>query len=419
MNKLTIIPAILFATILIFTSCNKEDENEDIKAPLSPKCELTIEGGKTEFSYGDTINIHLLVVHTYAKVKSVELILNKDVIQQSTKRDYIYRLNTGKLKAGDYTVTMKVTDENDSTGTDEKMFTVISGTPSIETLEVLQIGADSATVQGRFKSSGGLPVTWGVCFNTSGKPTKDENKLEVTDSIFNVKLTGLERVTKYFVRTWAQSESGTSYGEEVVFKTTNEIGVFFDARDNHKYRWVKIGDQTWMAENLAYLPYVIPNSSLSESDTDIYVAKYEGIDVLSAKQQDNYKIYGALYSWKMASQMCPSGWHLPDTNEWKELANYLGGEKIAGGKLKSKGTEFWDEPNKGATNESGFDAKPGGLSGKYIGVYAQFWHGNDASPSWPEDNSFIGLGTSSEAIGINISSLSKKAALSVRCVRDK
>ncbi len=57
---------------------------------------------------------------------------------------------------------------------------------------------------------------------------------------------------------------------------------------------------------------------------------------------------------------CPTGWHLPSDPEWMELTTCLGGEPLAGGKLKETGTAHWDSPNTGATNESGFTALPGG-----------------------------------------------------------
>ena len=78
-------------------------------------------------------------------------------------------------------------------------------------------------------------------------------------------------------------------------------------------------------------------------------------------------IYGPLYNWFTIDKfsngnknVCPVGWHVPNNDEWNELFNYLGGDAVAGGKMKQTGTSLWNPPNSGATNESGFTALPGG-----------------------------------------------------------
>ena len=70
--------------------------------------------------------------------------------------------------------------------------------------------------------------------------------------------------------------------------------------------------------------------------------------------------YGALYNWYAVntSKLCPYGWHVPSDVDWTRLKSYLGGEDVAGGKLKEAGTNHWDSPNTGATNDSGFSALP-------------------------------------------------------------
>lgn len=137
-----------------------------------------------------------------------------------------------------------------------------------------------------------------------------------------------------------------------------ERGTFIDERDGHIYKWVMIGDQVWMTENLSYLPSVSPSSEGSGTVPYYYVYSYEGTSVSEAKATANYSTYGVLYNWPAAMKACPSGWHLPMGNEWDELINRLGNE-VAGGKMKA--LNFWTDPNTGATDESGFSALPGGF----------------------------------------------------------
>jgi uncharacterized protein (TIGR02145 family) len=92
--------------------------------------------------------------------------------------------------------------------------------------------------------------------------------------------------------------------------------------------------------------------------------------------------YGKLYNWYAVideRNICPCGWHVPSDAEWTVLTDYLGGASVAGGKMKSIGTEYWESPNTGATNESGFSGLPGGYrtgnDGAFgaIGEYCNWW----------------------------------------------
>ncbi len=125
--------------------------------------------------------------------------------------------------------------------------------------------------------------------------------------------------------------------------------------DGNIYQTIQIGGQTWMQENLKVLHY--PDGSAINN-----VSAYEDSDSLAA-------IYGMLYDWdaamnytttEKAQGVCPDGWHIPSDDEWTQLANFLGGSAVAGGKMKESGTTHWSSPNVAATNESGFTALPAG-----------------------------------------------------------
>ena len=142
---------------------------------------------------------------------------------------------------------------------------------------------------------------------------------------------------------------------------TLSCGVILDDRDWQIYTTVLIGDQCWMAENLNIGTLLIGSTVPTNNGL---IEKYCYDDLLA-----NCDTYGGFYEWNEMMQytsipgvqgICPSGWHIPTDSELTVLSNYLGGESIAGGKLKEAGTMHWSSPNTGATNESGFTALPAG-----------------------------------------------------------
>src|SRR5690554_1847166 len=170
--------------------------------------------------------------------------------------------------------------------------------------------------------------------------------------------------TMYIMKSGAivgQYNVNTEVDSVIFYKPTIEettSGTFIDSRDGNEYNWVQIGDQVWMVENLKYLPSVVGPGTGSQTTPHYYVYGYDGTNVADAKATDNYATYGVLYNWTTAMNACPDGWHLPSDAEWTELTDYLGGESVAGGKLKETGTTHWASPNTGATNETGFTALP-------------------------------------------------------------
>ena len=173
-----------------------------------------------------------------------------------------------------------------------------------------------------------------------------------------------------------------------------------DTRDYNIYDTVAIGNQCWFQENLAYLPVVHSNAEFATQGSSLSpgygVYGYNGSDVATAKLESNYSTYGVLYNWYAVStttngntNLCPDGWHLPTDAEFTTLSDFLGGESIAGGKMKQAGTVYWNSPNTGADNSSGFTALPAGSrkdDGDFgsLGGFAIFWSspGNGPGDSW-------------------------------------
>ena len=182
--------------------------------------------------------------------------------------------------------------------------------------------------------------------------------------------------------------------------------------DGFDYSTVLIGEQCWFAENCRYLPEVSPSSEGSETDPYYYVYDYEGTDVAAAMATDNYSTYGVLYNWPavMTEGICPSGWHIPSDEEITQLTDFLGGESVAGGKMK-------DNSQWNGSNSSGFTGLPGGFrySGgfSFSGNYGYWWSASAESDylSWRRL-----LGNGNDGVGRN--SANRHDGFSARCVRD-
>jgi uncharacterized protein (TIGR02145 family) len=191
-----------------------------------------------------------------------------------------------------------------------------------------------------------------------------------------------------------------------------------DARDGKTYGTVLIGDQCWMAQNLN--AGVRIDGSLDQVNNGI-VEKYCYDD-----DPVNCQVYGGLYRWNEMMQfaakarvqgICPSGWHIPSNTEWGELTIFLGGENIAGGKLKETGTTHWISPNTGATNESGFTGLPGGSreddgSFNAKGISGILW----TSDVWPTAYEMMYGNTVFHGFGLMQGT--ERLGFSVRCLKD-
>lgn len=212
---------------------------------------------------------------------------------------------------------------------------------------------------------------------------------------------------------------------------SGNLGIFIDARDGHEYKWVRIGEQIWMAENLAYLPEVNPPSDISFSTPCYYVYDYDGNNVVEAKVTNNYKTYGVLYNWEAAKRSCPKGWYLPNEKDWEKLAQLISDEKgpynilsdehgfvfweNVGGHLKSQ--QGWNNISKNGTDDFGFSALPGGLitNGdirfKLVEYYSKWWC-TIGSGFWKRSR------TVSDGNHLYISSNQTDSGVSVRCIKD-
>jgi uncharacterized protein (TIGR02145 family) len=104
-------------------------------------------------------------------------------------------------------------------------------------------------------------------------------------------------------------------------------GTLTDPRDGRTYQTIQLGNQTWMRENLAFLPAVYPYGDSQFDSVRYYVYGYQGYSVELAKMSAHYGKYGAIYNYEAANIACPPGWHLPSDDEWKQLEQFLGLER--------------------------------------------------------------------------------------------
>ena len=154
--------------------------------------------------------------------------------------------------------------------------------------------------------------------------------------------------------------------------------------DGNSYPTVKIGSQEWMAENLRVTHYRNGEAIPNVTDDVAWGGLSAGAYCWYNNNEALYKIpYGALYNWYAVNDIriiCPKGWHIPTSAEFTTMKTYLGGNLVAGGKMKA--AILWDDPNASATNASGFSAFPGGSrSGNYsyLGILGNWWLSDQGS----------------------------------------
>jgi uncharacterized protein (TIGR02145 family) len=192
--------------------------------------------------------------------------------------------------------------------------------------------------------------------------------------------------------------------------------------DGNNFKTIDIGNQTWMAANLkttkfndgSDIPVVTNDKSWYGLTTPAYCW-------FNNDSSSNKAAYGALYNWFAVSsgKLCPEGWHVPSDEEWTALTTYLGGESIAGSKLKEAGTTHWKNTTRETSNETGFSALPGGfrnLYGKFSNIrsYGTWW-----SRASQEGQRYAWARTMNKTNQAYRAYFYMKSGFSVRCLKDK
>ena len=315
--------------------------------------------------------------------------------------------------------------------------------PTLTSTAVSGITINAAATGGTITSDGGAPITArGVVWSNLPNPTIDL-PTQTSDGYdvgtFASLITGLNPNWDYHVRAYATNSAGTAYGNEITFTTLqnstaiNVPGPNVTDIDSNTYQSVTNCGLTFTKQNLNVSKYSDGTAIPQVTDPTAWANLTTGAWCYYENNTANGPVYGKLYNWyavvgiydvasannpALRKKLAPTGWHVPTDGEWTQLTDCLGGEIIAGGKMKATGTSLWISPNIDATNASGFTGLPGGYrvnDGAFYGFGANgdWWSSSEdeTASAWNRDLYY----DYSDAYR-NLSN--KKYGLSVRCLRD-
>ncbi|GEM_PF-4676164 len=356
------------------------------------------------FSYGKSASYGSTITASQSPISGKSATnVNATLTGLTPNTEYHYQVNAGNCKGS-------------KSGSDE-LFTTSSGcSDSFESNNTIAtanttafstLGSEnySNTINGTIDISSDVDfyrlyvTTPGIITITSYSPGADRdltlldaNGLTIDFSVHGFRELILYPITTagyYYVKVWGGVNSCLTYSLSINWGPGANTGTFTDYRDERQYKWVYIGTQFWMAENLNVGTRI--NGSLEQTANGV-IEKYCYNDT-----ESNCNLYGGLYQWNEMMQyteyeetrgICPEGWHIPSDDEWKTLEMSLGmGQAAAdatgwrgsdeGGKLKAV-SNLWSGDNVGATNSSRFTALPSGdrKSGgafESLGFFTDFW----------------------------------------------
>jgi uncharacterized protein (TIGR02145 family) len=316
---------------------------------------------------------------------------------------------------------------------------------TLTTTALSGITTTAAATGGTITSDGGAAITargivWSNLPNpTIDLPTKTTNGTGT--GTFTSAISGLNPNWDYHVRAYATNSAGTAYGNEITFTTLqnstaiNVPGPNVTDIDGYVYQSVTNCGLTFTKQNLNVSKYSDGTSIPQVTDQTQWVNLTTGAWCYYNNDPANESVYGKLYNWyavagiydaasatnpNLRKKLAPAGWHVPSDPEWTQLIDCLGGEDVAGGKMKSTGTSLWQSPNTDAANDSGFTGLPGGFrfnilffEFNLISEYGNWWSSSqsDTTVAWYRQMSY-NFG------GAYRNDYNKAFGFSVRCVKD-
>jgi len=195
--------------------------------------------------------------------------------------------------------------------------------PEVTITGVNSVSEKAAMVGVDINDDGESVNSCGVCWDSLPNPTIMSNKTVdvVTTGRFSSFIKGLIRNRMYFLRAYATNSMGTTYSEEISFKTTDRINDI----DGNEYSTVRIGNQLWLAENLRTTKYNDGSSIPNVTDFRQWITLNTDGFCWYRNNSDFKKPFGGIYNWHAVNsgRLAPNGWHVPSSDEWNELFHFL------------------------------------------------------------------------------------------------
>lgn len=413
---------IFFALTLLLFACGSSNEDtsfqEPIKVPIAPTdlvgevvSDLQIKLTWSDKSTNETgFKIERKTgTETYAIVgttaKEITTFSDTGLTPGTT---YVYRVYSYNSAGNSVTYSNELTQ-------------ITNNTPTITTNAISLITSSTAISGGSIIGDGGATVTArGVCWSTNSNPTISLSTKTTNGSgtgTFTSSITGLTPNTTYYLRAYATNSLGTAYGNELMLKTNNTSTV--TDIDGNVYQTTTICNQTWTTTNLNVTKYrngdVIPQVTTQSA----WASLTTGAWCYYNNDPSTETVYGKLYNWYAindARGLAPDGYHIPTDAEWTILTSCLG--ENAGGKMKETSITYWENPNTGANNSSGFTGLPTGFrgdNGTFVskGYFGYWWSSTvfNSTNAWSRGLQY----NNSDVNRINVN---KKTGVAVRCLRD-
>lgn len=292
---------------------------------------------------------------------------------------------------------------------------------SVVTGEITNITSHTANGSGSIQTNQ-MILSRGICWAVAADPSLSDNHIDDASGqdAFTVPITGLMPETTYFVRSYATTATGIAYGENRSFLTLPEQAPcedFTDIDGGH-YPAIAIGTKCWMQKNLNVSRYRNGDVIPQVQDAVAWQNLTTGAWCYYANNGANGTVYGKLYNWYAVNDprgLAPQGAHVASASDLFDLGTALGNVNL-GGRMKS--TSYWQAPNTGANNESGFTGLPGGYrwsDGTFasINLYGEWWTSTDNPAPFAQNYS---LGFSYDFLSEDYRD--KANGYAVRCVKD-
>ena len=315
--------------------------------------------------------------------------------------------------------------------------------PTVYLDKIAFVTDSSAVFQGNLDNDGNSEIiSMGFVFDTLPSPDLNTNSILIntTYNTFKLGVDSLLNNTTYYVRSFATNALGTNYSNEISFTTENTSspcnGLQSILYQGKEYALTEIGNQCWFAENLSVSAYrdgtTIPNITINSNWGNLNTGAWS--HNLNAVAHE--EVYGKIYNWHAVNNvrgLCPSGWKVPDDNDWNELVSSLDtladtscfncvASFNAGESLKSSGNSRWLFMNNMANNSTGFNALPGGSRNGNTGITSGNFNNIGTVAVWWSSTAHGTNSTHVRSVSLNngefnVSNQTREAGHSVRCIK--